>query len=109
MSKKKKGGYIGKSGQILFSFNCYEIWGYQNSYPYGLLKIVLKKRLERSPFVRRNVTRTACYLYAIFPQNQTLPVDLLQQKAYIRGMGMGYVHKKFGKKFSTPWCAFGAL
>jgi hypothetical protein len=48
-------------------------------------------------------------LYAIFPQNQTLPVDLLQQKAYIRGMGMGYVHKKFGKKFSTPWCAFGAL
>jgi hypothetical protein len=27
----------------------------------------------------------------------------------IGGIGMGDVHKKFGKKILTPWCASGAL
>jgi hypothetical protein len=34
---------IQMSGPILFSFDCYEMWGYQRySYPHGILKFFLK-------------------------------------------------------------------
>ncbi len=43
--------YTDKSGPILFSFNCYESWGYQRySYPHGLLKIILKKMTRKVLF-----------------------------------------------------------
>ena len=54
---------------------------------------------------------SACNLHAIHPENEKLPlvVQSLFLSIDIEGMGMGDVHKKFGKNILAPWCASGAL
>ena len=54
---------------------------------------------------------SACNLHAIHPENEKLPlvVQSLFLSIDIEGMGMGDVHKNFGKNILVPWCASGTF
>jgi hypothetical protein len=91
-----------QSGPILFSFDCYEIWGHQRySYPHGLLKIFLKmtRKVLFAVCVVSQEPHAICMLIAWKCTNSSTRGPSTTKSMDIGSMGKVYVQKKFGKKF----------